>query len=545
MRILFPDSSAFAMNTLYELTEEMARFKQSLHDPRELRAYVKNIAMLAQKMNLPFKTLTILYYLAHADIYTLELDDCREKIRAFSEILTSSSSRTIASLNQKTKKDVKIDDLALELDAVHLDAPLSPIISACLVRTPPVERKILREVMLDAPHTQSSTGSPTFTSTGFKMPPFLKHSEDCSCFCCTSIEYQVFILKEVYLQGVLNINKKQVKLAVGFFDGALKICKIFSDRQRSLIKKIRKIVPFDPIHNPLKKMIDIYYLILLEYGNIYLRANDLINAEWSNSGLIKKLKNSYIEFPYIYEEVQLQYLNVCSLKIALESKPNKTKAVTETLEEPSNNHELSHTPENKESVVIITPMPDQNENDNMHVKKIRRRIPFNFSDSDSDGDKIATKQKGRKVPLKKAGSSDVFQIYGTLSSKSVKGKKKQPKVPVPKIGIVDASDTESKELLNIATFNIDLDDTAPRSNGIDSNKVTSKSQDLLPTTVLPQKIKQSTKKRQPADRQRGNSVQDQEVNKEVVKVERNLMPDLENCIDVVGSLRRSKRNARL
>lgn len=226
--------------------------------PREVRCYLREVAVLAQQLVSPLWATRFLILLAHADLLTCRNSDCKTKIFGISTILCIPQHDRME--ERKGDGDVKImNSLCDELEELSLDL-------------------------------QQPRGSPTFDTVvkpTFQYPKCFGHKSDCNKFCCQLHSYQELIAMKAHLDAVFSIqNNSSSNEIQKYFDGALCLVKNFEKRSRN----------FWQIHSN----------IFLDYGNLFLATHQKKTAEKINNELLEIIYNKRYSDIYLYNAAKKQ-----------------------------------------------------------------------------------------------------------------------------------------------------------------------------------------------------------------------------------------------
>lgn len=341
-------SSSYDMRIFFEIYESLAQMYLDLSLPLQIRCYAKGAVVIAQKMLLPFRTISLLYYLAYADILSSKYDDARVKIRDFSEILGLK------------KSDKRIDDLCEEFALLEVPSATNP-------------------------------GSPPLQIERFKVPVFMEHDAKCECFYCMSFEYHRFALKCIFLEGLLNMFEEKTLVAKEFFKGCLTVFKFFKNN-KSFEEKCSKRICKELVPSLEDHTVDVYCMALVKWGDAAIRYGRLSSAEKLNKVVLKCLENRILKNIYLYYEAVTQNLNILMY-------PTEDQQLIHDVEEIEDNGASAKTPETKESKVYLSPnlLPT-----NLDIVKLKPKIvKFEFSDSEDEAKTTPKPSTSKEVKPKK------------------------------------------------------------------------------------------------------------------------------------------------
>ncbi|KAB0802964.1 hypothetical protein PPYR_05150 [Photinus pyralis] len=357
---------------LFEVNCTIIHNYKWMYLPREVRCYSRDLLVLAQKLVIPLRTAIILCYLGHADLQSSRINDCQVKLVGLLNILGLDHNNyaipKVAISNNS--KDITVKEEMGEI----------------------TER--FGEILLDCPksHTDfARTGSPSFAKT-FSLPTMFTHSNECHCYYCLSVEYQMLIINVVHLDAILNVTSNDDKAAVTCFEQVKQIYKkVCLD---NYIEKLNDVVSSNIFFDSKSILVESYYAVLLDYTKYFSRKNNLLKAK----GLLEELMNSFSTKiccnPYLFNEIYLEYATLLLRNPKYKECPKVKTKVTLSLD--SNDHCL-HTPESKQSKVIFhksySPNPES------PPKKTWKRIKCNFSDSEEELNPSSNSQTDVFTPL--------------------------------------------------------------------------------------------------------------------------------------------------
>ncbi|RZC39002.1 uncharacterized protein BDFB_009305 [Asbolus verrucosus] len=507
--------SAYEMRVFFEIHEALVKMYHDMRLPREVRCYCKEVVVVAQKMVLPIRTISCLYYLAGADISSCRLDDCRVKIVGFSDILGLSKCKTVAknqfSRPKREKFDKIVDNLVSEFNEMMLDVPA----------------KVSRP---------TSAGSPSLGVETFNVPGFLNHEDNCECFYCTCLEYHQFVLKKTYLHALLYEHENNIAVAKEFFCGCIKIYEYFKSKQDIYLKKIAKRVSSDLVPTPQSRFVETYCLILFEYANFSLRSGRVKDADRINKKLLQTLESFYLQSIYLHNEVLAQRLNILSEKLPRRRSSTRTSSVSEDL----NTAIIEKTPESKHSKVLISP---ESNSQYLEIPKMKPKS-LRFDDDEEENAEVKVTVPKNLPPFLNmaaktpAPSSSKIKIYTNKSTK-----KKKVLVDIP----------PQKKDSNVRTSEF-LVPMSPEAYTPSSLKGASRIDSALAnrTKLLTSRLKNSTRKGENVpsivinDENSEGCSSKSEDRRAKSSVRQNLLSQLEGSEDGArnGALRKSARNRR-
>lgn len=148
----------------------------------------------------------------------------------------------------------------------------------------------MEELSLDLP--SSNTLSESLVTIGEKLvlPSFMQHPDACDRFCCKWLEYQELIVMHAHLKALISINNNTSNYEIQeYFEGCLHIFK-------HLQKRFKTTDIFWETHAN----------ILLDYGNILLKAKNKKCAETINTKLLSLVANKNFLNIYLYHYAQVQ-----------------------------------------------------------------------------------------------------------------------------------------------------------------------------------------------------------------------------------------------
>lgn len=285
--------------------------------PRELRCYTRDVAVFAQQLVSPLWAARFFVLLAHADLLTCRIDGCKTKLSGISVILCISDHQRFNIVDKVKEK--RVDDwgvmnaLSVDVEELSLDLPLAK----------------KRVPVCDIPMKNT-----------FKLPAFLAHPSDCSKFCCQYRNYQELAVMKTHLEALLSTYTNESSREIQeYFEGALHLVEAFKKRTNN------------PDH-----FWEIHSIILLDYANIFLEADQTKSSKKINSELLVLLSKKRLSNIYLYHAAVEQKSNILwnftpTNEFVVKS-DEEDEEVTETTESPPK------TPETKQSEVKI----DKNSN---------------------------------------------------------------------------------------------------------------------------------------------------------------------------------------
>lgn len=368
---------------LFDITYTVASWYRWLHLPREVRCYAREVAVLAQQLVSPLRAARFLVVLAHADLLSCRICECRMKVFGIATILCLPKQQCELAMEEEKKvsEDLEVVDLlSSEMGELSLDLPLSKDIRS----------------------------SPVVVKDTFKLPSFLGHPSTCERYCCSCLEYQELTVMQAHLEALLSMYLNDSSSEVQeYFAGSLNLLKRFS-------RRLGTDGPFWEVHAN----------ILLDYGNVILSGGHKQFAAKVNTKLLSLLSNRKLSNMYLFNAAHLQKLNISwqALQAGEKSlREDEDDAVVTNGSPPK-------TPELKVSEVTIRRSPQ-------HLLSIPK-IPIKkrlFKLDDEDDVNVAEKLK---TPVKTPeGANLKVKIFTPAEVKTVK--KKNP---------VTASKVKSKDV---------------------------------------------------------------------------------------------------
>lgn len=306
-----------AISLLFEITYTIASWYRWLHLPREVRCYTRDVAVLSQQLVSPLRAARFLVVLAHADLLSCRVDSCKSKIFGIATILCLPKQQFEPIIDtdiKKKKKDLEIIDmLSNELVELSLDLPLP----------------------------KKSPNSPVAIKDTFKFPSFLEHPQACDKYCCNCLEYQELTVMQAHLEGLISLYTHDSSSELQeYFEGALRLLTIFEKRGKDA-----------------NRFCEIHANVLLDYGNILLKAGQVKYAERINKELLSIVSKKNFSNLYLFNAAQLQKLNV---NWNVVSGRNEVTNETEEDEVVATDGTPPKTPEFKFSSVVIVRTPCTN-----------------------------------------------------------------------------------------------------------------------------------------------------------------------------------------
>lgn len=346
--------------------------------PREVRCYCRNILTFAQETVVPLRTAYFLVYLAHADLLSVRLDDCRVKLNGLSDILCLGNKRTIFSQTESEKEKV----------VVNKDEDMSDLMAD------------FAEIMLDCPAgdicRQNLTGSPLLLAKPFKMPSFVSHVSECNCFYCTSVEYKQLVMEYIHLEAQLHVHYGNVTAAQACFNGALQLYKNMNENQKAFRSKVVESLSCDPFCDIKDMLCETFGALLLNFSNNLLRMNDANKAKYFNEQLVNLISDRKYKNPYLYDEALLQKL-VMHLNLEEITEKHQNLQVEMDFTTCDDNKEVPKTPENQQTKIIFpasySPIP------NSQPKRRLRKIKCDFSEKKGKNNNESNVFKANKLPF--------------------------------------------------------------------------------------------------------------------------------------------------
>ncbi|XP_023311601.1 uncharacterized protein LOC108915889 [Anoplophora glabripennis] len=413
---------SYEMSILLDTNEELVKLFHSMRSPREARSYCKETIILTQQLVLPIRCANYLVYLAHADLRSSRYNDCQVKIEGLTDILC------LRKYNLKVDQENKPPscDADIEKDIVDLT-------------------NNLQEMVLDLPvpnsyKKQFSPSSPALVIQPFHLPAFLNHEEDCECFYCLCLEYQMLVLEKTRLDALLNVKQNNFTISTDFFHGAQNFYELCSQKYKSTFETIVKFISYDLIPEYDKEMFGPYGFILLDYSAHLMRTKNKSEALRITDKLIDLASSRKVRYVYLYNEALFQKLSYITEVPSVALTVNKAIEVDSLCPEPII---VSRTPESKHSKVTLS--VQQSPNFSPPKRRIKKCLQFNLSPTPDNFN-------GHK-PLEKTSPSS-----------------KQPKTPVPKIKIYSNGDTAQKSKCSSSAVHIYNDESKRHKKKVPSTE---------------------------------------------------------------------------
>lgn len=385
-----------AITVLFDIALTIAEWYRWLHLPREVRCYAREVAVLSQQLVSPLRAARFLVVLAHADLLTCRIDECRSKILGIATILC------LPKQQFDVEEDVNAGKKKEELDTVY------------------VLSNEFKELSLDFPLHLKSSNSPTTIKDKFKLPVFLGHPPTCNKYCCDCLEYQELTVMQAHLEALVSVHTNDSSSEVEeYFEGSLCLLKDYYKRGR----------------NP-EAFWEIHANILLDYGNIVLKARQKQYAEKINNDLVNLASSKKLLNLYLYNEAILQKLNIVW-------NPTPTKDIVREEEADELIIDGTHpkTPELKVSnvTVIRSSSPCQLPSVTKHYSK--KKLVFTIAKEPSNSNPTPVKTP----PIIKIDPPEVETIKKKRST-TVKAKNKDVKSSILDVVSTTSSGVKSEKL---------------------------------------------------------------------------------------------------
>lgn len=234
----------------------------------------------------------------------------------------------------------------------------------------------------------------------FKFPAFVGHSNGCDKFCCNSIEYQELAAIQTHLEAWISIyTSDSSREILKYFEGSLNLVKGFA-------KRAKKSDAFWEIHSN----------ILLDYGNILLKADQKQYAEKINRELLDLVSKKQLSNTYLFGAAQLQRLNlICDYL------PANNVSVTVEEEETTEIGTPPKTPESKISHVKI----EQNTSPTLPplpYAQARKKLTFKITEGTTCAAKTPLKTPEMKVPVPAMAETESVRKRRPATATKAKGK---------------------------------------------------------------------------------------------------------------------------
>lgn len=362
---------AYLTSILFEISLFNGWVYKYLRLPREVRGYMKEITLLAQKCVLPLRTAQFLSLLAFTDLLDAQYLDCEVKLTGLMKILGLESYCSIESLKEPNLKIQNIEEI-LETEINDFDC--------------------FPQIVLDAPARERVTctelGSPNFKKKAFEIPEFIKHRDSCNCFICINYEYQKLVMDTIHIEALLNKFQNMSAQSQQFFNGGLLVYK-------KLHKKIKEYNPIsimgrrnEPfVFNRLHKNIsNNYCTFLLDFTYFLVHKSAFKEANEYIETIVKLMTNSKNLNIHFWNEVMLQKANIfiqTNMKDKLKINAVMIKSPENDLLNPVSTV-LSITPDNKISNKKVILSNRNNQVAEASKVKSVRKIKFDLSDSDDE-----------------------------------------------------------------------------------------------------------------------------------------------------------------
>lgn len=371
-----------AITVLFDIAFSIAQWYRWLYLPREVRCYTRDVAVLSQQLVSPLRAARFLVVLAHADLLSCRIDGCRSKILGISTILC------LPKQQYEVIKDINAEKTKEDLEIVH------------------VLSNELEELSLDLPLPKKNRNSPITVKDTFKLPVFLGHPRDCVKYCCNCLEYQELTVMQAHLEALVSlyINDSSTEVQE-YFEGSL--CLL-----RNFYKRGRKPEVFWEIHAN----------ILLDYGNILLKAGQRKYAERINTELVNIASNKKLSNLYLYNAAQLQKLNIVWNPIT----NNDITRDEEEDEITTINGALPKTPELKVSTITVTHSLSPNQLPSVTQVYSKRKLFFTITPESGSSNPIKAKTPVKTPPTIKIYPAEV-ETTKKKRPTTVKAKNKEVK----------------------------------------------------------------------------------------------------------------------
>lgn len=250
--------------------------------PRQVRHYCNEMAILTQKLMLPFRCTSYLLYLGEADLYSKRLDDCNMKLNSISDILCFDKINADTCKNSEKEFYWQMEQITNDLGVLHFDVPKNK--------------------------ENISPSSPVLNSDDCKYPPFIHHDNACVCFYCVTFEYQNFVLKKVRLAALLNLKRKNYSAAKKFLYSGLNMYQLFSQKIETCYNK--NIIHRDLLSDLLAEYVQSYGQLLFDFAKFLMNVNNKVGAEIVNKKLIALVEPWKHKYMYLYRQTLLQKLSL-------------------------------------------------------------------------------------------------------------------------------------------------------------------------------------------------------------------------------------------
>lgn len=253
------EKCTFIIALYFEGAKYFAEILWWLKVPKELLMHCREMMVTLFSFSQPLQICYGYYFLGQAELLMNQISACQMKIKGIKYTLDLDTKNECSENNdlKQLMPEMKDDIIAM------------------------FENLTIQSQCTSKKFTKTS-GSPVLFDAPFKLPEYIYHPSDCTCFACMNVEYSILLLAKMYLEILLNTFDEDMDCVEKLFELSQKMYLTLRSKKSSFYKKCSVLYPIKVGPDFDTHLLNIMGILFLEYGNYYFRTNNIKKAQAAN-----------------------------------------------------------------------------------------------------------------------------------------------------------------------------------------------------------------------------------------------------------------------